>query len=46
VLALILREADPRLAAGELSTVEHEAAVWRVYDDMPARQPVKLRPGS
>ena len=45
-LALILREADTRLAAGDLSTVEHEALVWRVYDGMPARQPVKLRPGS
>jgi len=30
-----LTNADARLAAGELSTVEHEAEVWRVYDLMP-----------
>ena len=29
-----LAEADNALAAGELSTVEHEAVVWRVYDRM------------
>jgi hypothetical protein len=27
-----LVRADVRLAAGEISAVEHEAAVWRVYD--------------
>lgn len=31
-LAHELAEADRRLGAGELSTVEHEAAVWRVYE--------------
>jgi hypothetical protein len=31
-----LTNADARLAAGELTTVEHEAEVWRVYDEMPA----------
>jgi hypothetical protein len=30
-----LTNADARLAAGELTTVEHEAEVWRVYDGMP-----------
>jgi hypothetical protein len=39
VLACDLGEADRRRAAGEISTVEHEAVVWRVYDHMavPAR---------
>jgi hypothetical protein len=38
-LACDLGEADRRRAAGEISTVEHEAVVWRVYDHMavPAR---------
>jgi hypothetical protein len=49
-LALTLGEADAKLASGDLSAVEHEAAVWRVYDAMPERQArplvVKLRPGS
>lgn len=46
-LALALVDADARLASGALSTVEHEAVVWRVYDAMPARQAsVKLRSGS
>jgi hypothetical protein len=31
-LACELGEADRGLAAGELSTVDHEAVVWRVYD--------------
>ncbi|MDT5079640.1 MAG: hypothetical protein QOJ80_4277 [Mycobacterium sp.] len=31
-----LTNADARLAAGELTTVDHEAEVWRVYDQMPA----------
>jgi hypothetical protein len=31
-MAIELAEADNALAAGELSTVEHEAVVWRVYD--------------
>ena len=48
--ALALREADARLAAGDLSAVEHEAAVWRVYEAMPTqpvrRFPVRLRSGS
>jgi hypothetical protein len=30
-----LTNADARLAAGELTTVAHEAEVWRVYDRMP-----------
>jgi hypothetical protein len=48
-LAVALGEADARLASGELSAVEHEAAVWCVYDAMPAQQAksvAKLRPGS
>jgi uncharacterized protein DUF6611 len=31
-----LNIADARLAAGELTTVDHEAEVWRVYDAMSA----------
>ncbi|MDT5285886.1 MAG: hypothetical protein QOF88_775 [Mycobacterium sp.] len=31
-LAHELADADRTLAAGELSTVDHEAVVWRVYD--------------
>jgi hypothetical protein len=31
-LAHALADADRTLAAGELSTVDHEAVVWRVYD--------------
>jgi hypothetical protein len=31
-LARELADADRTLAAGELSTVDHEAVVWRVYD--------------
>jgi hypothetical protein len=31
-----LTNADARLAAGELTTIDHEAEVWRVYDQMPA----------
>lgn len=31
-LANELTEADHALAAGELSTVDHEAAVWRIYE--------------
>jgi hypothetical protein len=31
-----LTNADAGLAAGELTTVAHEAEVWRVYDLMPA----------
>jgi hypothetical protein len=38
-LALSLGEADARLASGDLSAVEHEAATWRVYDSIPARRP-------
>lgn len=34
-LAERLAHADARLAAGELSTVAHEAEVWHVYDRMP-----------
>jgi hypothetical protein len=33
-MAIELAEADNALAAGELSTVEHEAVVWRIYDRM------------
>ncbi|MBB5162686.1 DUF6611 family protein [Mycobacterium sp. AZCC_0083] len=33
-LAEELAEADRRLAAGESTSVEHEAVVWRVYDRM------------
>lgn len=35
-LADRLVSADAALAAGELSTVEHEARVWRVYEELPA----------
>jgi hypothetical protein len=35
-LADELAEADRRLAAGESTTVDHEAVVWRVYDRMAA----------
>jgi hypothetical protein len=35
-LAERLTNADARLAAGELTTVDHEAEVWRVYEQMPA----------
>lgn len=34
-LAEGLVAADAKLAAGALSTVEHEAEVWRTYDRMP-----------
>jgi hypothetical protein len=30
-----LTNADARLAAGELTTVDHEAEVWQVYNAMP-----------
>lgn len=35
-LADELADADRRLAHGELTTVGHEAVVWRVYDHMAA----------
>lgn len=35
-LADELADADRRLADGELTTVGHEAVVWRVYDHMAA----------
>lgn len=35
-LAELLINADAGLAAGELSQVDHEAQVWRVYDRMPS----------
>jgi hypothetical protein len=35
-LAGRLANADAGLAAGELTTVEHEAEVWQVYDRMPS----------
>lgn len=35
-LAERLLRADARSAAGELTAIEHEAEVWRVYDEMPA----------
>lgn len=31
-----LTEADQKLAAGKLNTVQHEAVVWRVYDRVSA----------
>jgi hypothetical protein len=31
-----LHHADARLAAGELTAVEHEAEVWQVYDAVPS----------
>ncbi|HEY4331450.1 MAG TPA: DUF6611 family protein [Ilumatobacteraceae bacterium] len=41
-MAIELAEADNALAAGELSTVEHEAVVWRVYDRMAI--PLQVQP--
>jgi hypothetical protein len=40
-MAIELAEADNGLAAGELSTVEHEAVVWRVYDRMATTLPIQ-----
>ena len=39
-LAYLLTDADARHAAGTLSRVDHESAVWRVYDRMaPGTEP-------
>jgi len=38
-LAHELADADHALAAGELSTVDHEAVVWRVYDRLSTPVP-------
>jgi hypothetical protein len=38
-LAHELADADRTLAAGELSTVDHEAVVWRVYDRLSTPVP-------
>jgi hypothetical protein len=38
-LAYLLTDADARHAAGTLSRVEHESAVWRVYERMSLGHP-------
>lgn len=40
-LAQRLAGADARLSAGELSTVEHEAQVWQVYDLLAPVEPTR-----